>query len=98
MIAEIMDDKTIEVSKNRTSFSSKYQKSLKGAANFTVLELKNAHPDWSLTDILIEILKTTDTNVAPEYLSEYLQHAIEAWQRGTFKIDLPENVSVLVAA
>ena len=62
-------------------FSEKYRKGLKLVAAINVRDTIKAHPEWGLVEVLVDILKTTNRDMPPAFLAEFVQHIIASWER-----------------
>jgi hypothetical protein len=64
----------------KEGFSKKYRKSLKTIALLSVGECREAHPNWTLVEVLADILKTINPHMPPAFLAEFVQHIITEWE------------------
>ena len=64
--------------KNR--FSEKYRLGLEIVASLSVSKRRKAFPDWTLTQVLSDILKETNPDMPPSFVAEFVQHIIKAWE------------------
>ena len=65
---------------SKTRFSEKYRKGLKGVAAYSIAEIKKKQPQSTLLEALIDILKDTNPDMPSAFVTEFVQHIINAWE------------------
>jgi len=61
--------------------SIKYLKAQKSLTVLWVLELVEAHPDWLLKDVLMEIIRNSPDDLPVGVLSERIQCVLTEWKK-----------------
>jgi hypothetical protein len=74
----------------KNGFSQKYRNSLETFASVSVSECKEANPHWGLVEVLSHILKTTNPQMPPVFLAEFVQHIIAEWENS--EVETQEEV------
>jgi hypothetical protein len=74
--------------KNR--FSEKYRLGLEIVAGISVSKIKKDYPNWTLTQVLSDILKDANPDMPPSFVAEFVQHIIFAWEN--YSVEQSENM------
>jgi hypothetical protein len=64
----------------KVRFTEKYRLGLEIVASLSVSKRKKAYPEWTLTQVLADILKGANPDMPPSFVAEFVQHIITAWE------------------
>jgi hypothetical protein len=64
----------------KSRFSEKYRKGLKGIAVYSIAEIKKNQPQYTLLEALTDILKDTNPDMPTTFVMEFVQHIVKAWE------------------
>lgn len=64
----------------KTRFSEKYRKGLRGIAFYSIAEIKKNQPHYTLLQALADILKDTNPDMPSAFVAEFVQHIVTAWE------------------
>jgi hypothetical protein len=71
-------------------FSKKFMGSLKGTVSFSIKELKETHPDWTLVEVVAFIMSDVNKKLTAPMVSELVQHIIAKWENS--EVETQEEV------
>jgi hypothetical protein len=61
-------------------FSKKFMSSLKSTVSFSIKELKETHPDWTLVEVVAFIMSDVNKKLTAPMVLELVAHIISKWE------------------
>lgn len=69
----------------KRAFTEKYRVGLEIVAGISVSTRKKSYPEWTLTQVLADILKEANPDMPPSFVAEFVQHIITAFENYTIE-------------